>query len=240
MKYNNEELEYLRGIKFSNGAKFELTNKSDFLNRDDYLLHLSKNKNIMHLGFVDHIPLINEKIKKGNWLHKKLMDTAKICFGVDINKEGIDYIQEKYNYPNLYAIDIISDSLPAEIKNEKIDYLLIPDVIEHIGNPVAFLQAIREKLTNVDKVILTTPNALRLNNFQFSLKNIECINTDHRFWFTPYTLSKIAIDAGYEIEKIGFYEHGVLGKRQILRKLFLSKYFTFKDTLIIELKFSNA
>lgn len=236
MKYNNEELEYLRGVKFSNGAKFELTSNSDFLNRDDYLLHLSKDKTIMHLGFVDHIPLIDEKIKKGNWLHKKLMDTAKICFGVDINKEGIDYIQKKYNYPNLYAIDIISDNLPDEIKNERIDYLLIPDVIEHIGNPVTFLQAIREKLTNVDKIILTTPNALRLNNFKFSLKNVECINTDHRFWFTPYTLSKIVTDAGYEIEKIGFYEHGILGRRQILRKLFLSKYFTFKDTLIIELK----
>jgi hypothetical protein len=236
MKYNNEELEYLRGVKFSNGAKFELTSNSDFLNRDDYLLHLSKDKTIMHLGFVDHIPLIDEKIKKGNWLHKKLMDTSKICFGVDINKEGIDYIQKKYNYPNLHAIDIISDNLPDEIINKKIDYLLIPDVIEHIGNPVAFLQAIREKLTNVDKIILTTPNALRLNNFKFSLKNVECINTDHRFWFTPYTLSKIATDAGYEIEKIGFYEHGVLSRRQILRKLFLSKYFTFKDTLIIELK----
>jgi len=236
MKYNNEELEYLRGIKFSNGAKFKLTSKSDFLNRDDYLIHLSKDKTIMHLGFVDHIPLIDEKIKKGNWLHKKLIDASKICFGVDINKEGVDYIQKKYNYPNLYAIDIISDNLPDEIKNERFDYLLIPDVIEHIGNPVAFLQAIREKLTNVDKVILTTPNALCLNNFKFSLKNVECINTDHRFWFTPYTLSKIVTDAGYEIEKIGFYEHSVLGRRQILRKLFLSKYFTFRDTLIIELK----
>jgi len=237
MKYTNEDLEYLKGVKFSNGAKFELINQTNYLNRDDYLIHLAKNKTVMHLGFVDHIPLIDEKIKKGSWLHKKLMDNCKICFGVDINKEGIDYIQDNYNYPYLYAIDIINDELPHEIAKEKIDYLLIPDVVEHIGNPVAFLKAIKEKLTNVDKIVLTTPNALRLNNFTFALKNIECINTDHRFWFTPFTLSKIVTDAGFEIKNIGFYEHWVLGRRQIFRKLFLSKYFTFKDTLIIEMKF---
>ncbi|MHB0993296.1 MAG: methyltransferase domain-containing protein [Sulfurovum sp.] len=237
MKYTNEDLEYLKGVKFSNGAKFELTNESNYSNRDDYLIHLTKNKIVMHLGFVDHIPLVDEKIKRKNWLHEKLIDNCKVCFGVDINKEGIDYIQDKYNYSNLYAMDIINDELPKEIAKEKIDYLLIPDVIEHIGNPVAFLKAIKEKLTNVDKIVLTTPNALRLNNFTFALKNIECINTDHRFWFTPFTLSRIVIDAGFEIENIGFYEHGVLGRRQIFRKLFLSKYFTFKDTLIIEIKF---
>jgi len=237
MKYTNEDLEYLKGVKFSNGTKFELINQTDYLNRDEYLIHLAKNKTVMHLGFVDHIPLIDEKITKGSWLHKKLMDNCKICFGVDINKEGINYIQDNYNYPYLYAIDIINDELPEEIAKEKIDYLLIPDVIEHIGNPVAFLKAIKEKLTNVDKIVLTTPNALRLNNFMFALKNIECVNTDHRFWFTPFTLSKIVIDAGFEIENIGFCEHSVLSRRQIFRKLFLSKYFTFKDTLIIEVKF---
>ncbi len=237
MNYTNEELEYLKGIKFSNGAKFKLINQSDYLNRDDYLLHLSKNKIVIHLGFVDHIPLIDEKIKKGIWLHKKLIDNSKTCFGVDINKKGIDYIKNNYNYTNLYAIDIINDKIPEEIAKEKIDYLLILDVIEHIGNPVEFLKSIRDKFDNIDKIILTTPNAFRLNNFIFSLKNIECINTDHRFWFTPYTLSKIVTDAGFKIENIGFYEHGVLGRRQVFKKLFLSKYFTFKDTLIIEIKF---
>lgn len=164
------------------------------------------------------------------------MDNCKTSFGVDINKEGIDYIQKKYNYPNLYAIDIINDELPEEMAKEKFDYLLIPDVIEYIGNPVAFLRAIKEKLAFVDKIVITTPNALRLNNFIFALKNIELINTDHRFWFTLFTLSKVVMDAGFEIEKIGFYEHGILGRRQLLRKMFLSKYFTFKDTLIIEIK----
>ncbi len=236
MIYTEIDKEYLNGTRFSNGEKFNLVNNTDILYRDDYLLKIAKDKKIIHLGFVDHLPLIDDKIKKGKWLHKKLMDVSEVCYGIDINKEGIEYIQNKYNYDKLYALDIVGDLIPDEIRNTKIDYLLIPDVIEHIGNPVTFLSSIREKFKdNIDKVIITTPNALRLNNFKNNFKNIEVINTDHRFWFTPYTISKIATDAGYLINDLGFYEHGVLSRRQIIKKMFINRYYTFKDTLILDM-----
>ena len=236
MLYDDLTKSYLSGSKFSNGGIISLdSQKSNILYRDDYLLKITENKNILHLGFLDHLPLIDEKIKKGNWLHKKLMDNSDICYGIDINKEGIEYIQNKYNYDNLYAMNIITDVIPEEILNTKFDYLLIPDVIEHIGNPVEFLHSIKERFEdNVDKVILTTPNGFRLNNFLNSFKNIEVINTDHRFWFTPFTLSKIVTDAGYVINNIGYFEHGKLSRRQIFRKFILSRYSAFRDTLIIE------
>ena len=203
--------------------------------RDDYLLSLAKNKNILHFGFVDHIPLIDEKIKRGNWLHKKIVDASNLCYGIDINKEGIQYIQDKYNYDNLYAVDIISDRIPNSILDVKFDYIFIPDVIEHIGNPIEFLELIRKKFKgNTKKIILTTPNAFRWNNFINTFKSIELINTDHRFWFTPFTLSKILIDAGYTIDNLGYFEHGKLSRRQIIKKFLLGKYSTFRDTLIIE------
>lgn len=237
MIYDNLTNDYLNGDQFSNAAIINLNHKhDDIMHRDEYLLKISKDKNILDLGFVDHLPLIDEKIKKGNWLHKKLMDVSNICYGVDINKEGIDYIKNKYNYENLYAINIITDVIPTEILNTKFDYILIPDVIEHIGNPVEFLQAIRERFkNNTEKIILTTPNGLRWNNFINSFKSIEVINTDHRFWFTPFTLSKIVIDAGYKINNIGYFEHGKLSRRQIIKKFILSKYNAFRDTLIIDI-----
>ncbi len=236
MLYDDLTKSYLSGRKFNNGGIISLNSQeSNILYRDDYLLKITENKNILHLGFVDHLPLIDEKIKKGNWLHKKLMDNSDICYGIDINKEGIEYIQNRYNYDNLYAMNIITDVIPGEILNTKFDYLLIPDVIEHIGNPVEFLQSIRERLeNNVDKIILTTPNGFRLNNFLNAFKNIEVINTDHRFWFTPFTLSKIVTDAGYKINNLGYFEHGTLSRRQVFRKIILSKYSTLRDTLIIE------
>ena len=236
MFYDNLTEKYLLGQSFSNGAIINLDSmKVNTLYRDDYLLKLAKGKNILHLGFVDHIPLIDEKIKRGNWLHKKLMDVSNICYGVDINEEGIKYIQENYKYEDLYVLDITSDVIPKKILDTKFDYIFIPDVIEHIGNPVTFLSSIRERFKgNTDKIILTTPNAFRWNNFMNTFKNIECINTDHRFWFTPFTLSKITIDSGFKINSLGYFEHGRLSRRQIFRKFILNRYMAFRDTLIIE------
>ncbi len=236
MVYTDLTKDYLSGKNFSNGAKISLDTSSTIVNRDDYLLSIAKGKNILHVGFVDHLPLLDAKIKRGNWLHKKLMDASNICYGVDINKEGIEYIQETYKYDNLYALDITRDTIPQEIVDTKFDYILIPDVIEHIGNPVAFLESIQERFKdNTKKIILTTPNAFRWNNFINSFKTIEVINTDHRFWFTAFTLSKIVTDAGYSIDNLGYFEHGRLARRQIFKKFILNTYPSFRDTLIIEI-----
>ena len=133
------------------------------------------------------------------------------------------------------SLTFILKSLKTDI-NTKIDYILIPDVIEHIGNPVEFLQAIRKRFkNNAEKVILTTPNGFRWDNFINSFKSKEVINTDHRFWFTPFTLSKIVSDAEYKIISLGYFEHGKLLRRQIIKKFILSKYNAFRDTLIIEM-----
>ncbi len=237
MHYNNEIYTYLKGENFSNGLSIDLSTRQEkILNRDDFLIHISKGKNILHLGFVDHLPLIDNKIREDNWLHKKLIKSSNLCFGIDINEEGINYIQRTYSIDNLYTVNVVLDEIPKEILDIKFDYLFIPDVIEHIGNPVEFLEIIRKKFkSNVKKVILTTPNAFRLNNFKNILKNMEIINSDHRFWFTPFTLSKIVADAGYEIDSLGYFEHGKLSKREILKKYIINKYPGFRDTLIIEL-----
>ena len=193
-----------------------------------------KNKKILHFGFVDHLPLVDKKIELGQYLHQKLMNVADV-YGVDINKEGVDYLKEKYAYENIYAFDLRKDEIPKELLSIQFDYILLPDVIEHIGNPVEFVELIRTKFKdNVDKIILTTPNSFRLNNVISTFKNVELINTDHRFWFTPYTLSKIVTDAGYKIETINFLEHQKKSLRQPLRNLLLFMFKALQDSLILE------
>jgi len=237
MIYDNFTQEYLLGTQFSNGAEIKLQEViSHSYYRDEHLLQLAKGKNILHLGFVDHLPLIDKKIAKNDWLHKKLMDVSNICYGVDINADGIKYIQDTYGYDKLYAVDITSDLIPDALLNTKFDYIFIPDVIEHIGNPVDFLTAIRKKFSkNTERIILTTPHAFRINNFTNVFKGLEIINTDHRFWFTPFTLSKIVSDAEYKINSLGYFEHGYISRRSIVKKLLLNKYPAFRDTLIIDI-----
>lgn len=241
MLFEKNILEYLEGKTFSNGGVITLRESNTHkLNRDDYLIELVKDKTILHLGFLDHLPLIDDKIKNKNWLHNKLVESSKLCVGIDINEEGIKYLENKYKMNDIYCIDIVNDNLPNDIANIKFDYLLIPDVIEHISNPQQFLFSIKEKLKDsVKEVVVTTPNAFRWNNFINTFKNSECINTDHRFWFTPYTLSKIMYDSKYEVEKIDYLEHGRLSRREIIKKMILKKYPAFRDTLVLVGLFKN-
>ena len=82
---------------------------------------------------------LNDKIQKELELH------------LDLNSKFIEVLK-KESLPNeIFTQDY---KVQMEIAKEKIDYLLIPDVIEHIGNPVAFLKAIKEKLTKINTKML--------------------------------------------------------------------------------------
>lgn len=235
MQFNKETIEHIQGKKFNRGytINFDFP-KKDIIYRDNILLDYVKDKKIIHLGFVDHVPLLEKKIKSGKWLHDKLYHSANLCYGIDINKEGIDYIKQNFHYENLFALDIFLDDIPDKIATQRFDFLLIPDVIEHIGNPVAFLEKIREAFPNVDKFILTTPNAFRLNNIFNSLKNKEVINSDHRFWFTPFTIAKILDDSGFTLEEIMLCEHFELPKLvAMVRNIILKRYTLLQDTLLV-------
>lgn len=229
-----EIITYLKNIKFSNALKVTIP-KNDLIFRDNYLINLSKNKKIIHIGCVDHLDLIEKKIQKDQWFHKKLLDNSNKCIGIDINKKGIEFLIKKYNISNLYNVDVIKDKIPFEIQKETFDYIFLPDVLEHIGNPVFFLKKLKEKFSNVNKFIITVPNAFRIDNFIFSLKNKEFINSDHRFWFTYYTLSKILVDAGFEITDIKYSEHSK-SNISVIKKFLIKRYNILRDTIVIEAK----
>lgn len=62
---------------------------------------------------------------------------------------------------------------------------------------MGFLKSLKKGLgNNARELIVTAPNAIRWEKFKNLRKGIECINSDHRYWFTPYTLAKIVLETG--------------------------------------------
>ena len=57
---------------------------------------------------------------------------------------------------------------------------------------------------NVEKVIITVPYAFGLRQMFSGLLKRENINSDHRYWFTPYTIAKVCIEAGIDPEELFF------------------------------------
>tara|TARA_B100001094_G_scaffold325575_1_gene380172 strand:- start:141 stop:857 length:717 start_codon:yes stop_codon:yes gene_type:complete len=238
MKINKEVEKLLKGKKFNNGFKFHLSKSTKQLDRDSVIIDRCKDKKVLHLGFLDHIPLIEKKISENRWLHSKLVEQSSMCIGIDIDKYGVQLVRDKFNIENIYCVDIQKEKLPKIISKINFDVLLISDVIEHIGDPLTFLTDIKKVFNGkVNSVILTTPNAFRIENFINALKNYEIINTDHKFWFSQYTLSKLAVDAGYKIVRVGMCQHLLGGYTKFLKNFILRFFPNLKQTLVLELKF---
>jgi hypothetical protein len=205
MKFDNDVFDYLSGSQFSNGAPIKISKKNEpIYNRFQIIESLCANKNIIHLGCVDHLPLISKKIEQNIWLHARLCKVAKMCLGIDINVEGINYLKNKLGYKDVIYGDIANEDI-GEIRNNYWNFLVMGEILEHVDNPVLFLQQIHEKYeNNIEKLIITVPNAFSWQNFINVFYHRELINTDHRYWFSPYTLAKILFQSGMQVEEFYF------------------------------------
>jgi hypothetical protein len=203
MKLDQEIFEYLRGEKFSNTLTVELEREKYLpISREAAITGLVKDSNVIHIGCADHIPLIRDKIANNKWLHKLITENARSCIGIDIDKAGIDFLIGELGFTNVRYGNIVSDDF-KEISDNQWDYAVFGEIIEHLDNPVEFLTAFREKYgSNVRRFIITVPNVYSRNNLKNMLSFKEVTNSDHRFCFTPYTINKLLVSAGYNPEKV--------------------------------------
>jgi hypothetical protein len=243
MKLNADTLEYLEGKKFSNSISFPVTYREAIPRRVAFLRSLLKDKKVIHLGCLDHLPLIDEKISRGQWLHKELTDVAAKCIGIDIDKEAFQHVTTKHGFKNILIGDFTTEKFP-EVSAEKWDFAVLGELLEHIDNPVFFLDAIRRNyIGSLDKLIITVPNAWTQNVMQKASEGIEVINSDHRYWFTPYTISKVIMQAGMRVEEIYFANQIPLSTTQLISRKLLKwigvtkKFnFTYASSIVVVAK----
>ena len=248
MRFDSSISSYLIGDRFSNGLDIRISKREKMIpDRIIRLEELVSGKRVIHFGCVDHLPLIEQKIKNNCWLHERLSNSAEICLGVDINCEGIEYLRKELHYKNVICADVISNSI-SEINAMQWDYVVMGEIIEHVDNPVAFLEEFAKRYSsNVDRVLITVPNAFSIINFKNGLNHKECINTDHRYWFTPYTLGKVVTRAGLKVISFefceGFPQKSNLKVRSLMHPwetvmcYMLKFYPSFRDTLLLEAQF---
>jgi hypothetical protein len=56
----------------------------------------------------------------------------------------------------------------------------------------------------IDNIFITVPYAFGLRQMFSGIKKIEYNNSDHRYWFSPYTIAKVCIEAGIYPEELFF------------------------------------
>lgn len=223
MKLDETTLEYLKGNKFSNSLSVPYDYLEPIPKRIALLTGLSKNKRIIHLGCLDHLPLIAGKIASGQWLHKELTQVASVCLGIDIDSETLKYVKANFGFTNIILGDFTKSKL-NEIIDRQWDYAILGELLEHIDNPVDYLTSVRNNYAGcLEKIIITVPNAWTRTSMRLASQSIELINSDHRYWFTPYTLSKVVMQAGMTVEDVYFANRVPLSNVELVK----NKIFTF-------------
>lgn len=215
------------------------------VNNQDFYCNLVEGKTVLHIGCTDHKELIDIKIREHQYLHIKLMKHAKIVYGIDINKEAIDYLKYRYNITNIYYCDITQTTVPSDML-ESYDIVLIPEVIEHIPDLGGFLKGIKKFMSLESLLVIGSPNSFRVHNLLTVFKGYEEINPDHRYYFSYSTLKHLLEESGFIVDKWYIYiyanpnrkllKYGVRSLQSLLKSIFIEISPWFGDGIIVQAK----
>jgi len=231
MKFSTTDMEYIEGKSFSNGYKFEMKNNLLY-SRIDTIKNICKGASVIHVGCCDHLPLIDRKIRSNNWLQRILDENCRYVIGIDINVEAIQYINKNKLAKNpVLCVDITTKDLGKMLPQKAFDYVVMGEIVEHLDNPESWLSKVKKNLDSLGfhgKFIITVPNAFSFLNSKYAHSGIENINSDHKYWFTPYTISKGMYDAGIVPEEILFASYGKGGNGS---NVITGKVFRYLETI---------
>jgi len=245
MRLSESSAAYLDGEDFTSNFVFDLHgigHAQPAAQRSDYLRSLVRGKDILDVGFVGHLPLIDMERERGNWLHDILRDSANYCAGIDIDREGCAYLTG-LGFSDIFCADIVKEDLPAPLRNRHFDLVVLGETLEHVDDPVAFLTGVHERLAGIaDRLVLTTPNAFRMQNTITTMRGHELINSDHRYWFSPYTLAKVMWGAGFREIDIStvWAEQPKRTVKGFIKKTVGRAFPAMRDTLVAESRFERT
>ena len=89
---------------------------------------------------------------------KILAKKAKIAYGVDIDKNSIEYARENYNAKNIEYIAGDGGAIP--LPDDSVDVVVTFETIEHIKDYERFIREIKRVLKPDGLAIISTPNDL--------------------------------------------------------------------------------
>lgn len=178
---------------------------SHSVNREEYLLDISRGKKVLHFGFLDS-PFSEERIQSGELLHLKLKKVASQLYGIDSDQVSLDRYRQLTGDKNNAAGDIQRE-MQDGADSHTYDIILVPEILEHIGNPGRALANLKQLCVKGSgtRLCVTVPNAYYAGVFLAALDGDEIVHPEHYYYFSPATLRKLLHDAGFTIVEMALY-----------------------------------
>lgn len=144
----------------------------------------------------------------GSGLMLNALEDIGLTSGMDMSNEAIQFSKEIFGGP------VKQGSLPQQVPYPENIFELITalDVIEHIDDDVASLEAIKNLLSPSGKAIITVPA------YMFLWSQFDELN-EHKRRYTLTELQQKLIKAGFHIEKISYFNTLLFPIVYIVRKL---------------------
>ena len=115
------------------------------------------------------------------------------AWGVELDEGACEYAREHYGLQTVLNGTMSHPALPPEF-----DVVTLWDVIEHVPDPVDVLRQAAQRLRSGGIIFVRTAN-IRSWTFDRHRDRWWAFGSDHRFYFSPASLGKAMILAGFEV-----------------------------------------
>jgi 2-polyprenyl-3-methyl-5-hydroxy-6-metoxy-1,4-benzoquinol methylase len=156
------------------------------------LLDKSKNRCILDLGCGNgHI--VNYLIKEGY-----------NAYGTDASENGITIARQEHP-ERFFLQDLSTGELPKELQSLAFDTIISTEVIEHLYDPVGFIDFCKKCLQKNGELIISTPYHGYLKNLMLSVLDkwdshlSPTWDGGHIKFWSKNTLSQLLVDKGFTI-----------------------------------------
>ena len=130
----------------------------------------------------------------GSGLMLSCLENIGQTYGMDMSDEAISFSRE------IFEGKVEKGSLPNAVPFEEIFFNIITalDVIEHVDQEIEALKALRSRLAENGKAVITVPA------YMFLWTEFDVLN-EHRRRYTLLELKTKLTEAGFTIEKISYF-----------------------------------
>lgn len=122
-----------------------------------------------------------------------------------LSGEVVGFDTERVSRPNNYSLTVVGDAknIREILKEEKFDTVVAGEILEHLENPIKFLQDCYKLLNKNGLLIISTPNPYYppeiIFNWFMEKKHLYCKN--HLFLFPPRWMARILEYTGFNLRK---------------------------------------
>lgn len=163
--------------------------------REDLIVPYITGKNVLDCGGIDH-SFMDDKRRRGVWLHAIVARHAHCCIGVDILAEHVEAINQQGNYK--FSVGNVEQ---LTYENE-FEVVVAGELIEHLYNAGLFLDSAWRALKDDGVLIITTPNYHGFSSVLYSvIAGREVCHAEHTCYYSKQTLRYLVERHGFAVEK---------------------------------------